>query len=496
MARHRMLGYLSVSLLTASALPASLAQDRPQALLNLEAYRATLRTGEVEWSLVDNTEKARSYRGTERLQTSQFAGEDLIELSRGDGDGVVARDVAGNPALHVGTMPQNVLCTGGSVWQRADAPFELTDVFAEGLRGREMDLRTLGVGAGMSYSDIHDCLWRNFTPYLDPWKYEQAREGDLDVVRVRKGGDTQTYWLDPARAGSPVRGRYERKNGTWFETRSSLKKMDGVWFPEVVQMFNSNYEGGREAARTVRVYSAKFNRPDQPLHLTPADIGVAAGAEIIFRDKDQPDGQHLKWDGENLVTPAEFNARGLSHGPDFAGESARLEARIATERRTDATPVAIEAANAEALRRVLHQRPTECQSLWEAYTRNFIKKYQLNDEQTQRALAILRECQDAGRAYVTKHKPEFESLDERTKNLSDLDDESARQKQRAAIQGERDNLTQPIDDIFEKQLKPRLDKLPTRAQRKAAEHDARQEPGASRAAEPGTKPATARHPKP
>ena len=374
--------------------------------------------------------------------------------------------------MHVGMMPWNTLCAEGLIWRRTDDVFELSDVFPEGVSGREMDLRTLGVGAGMSYSDIHDCLWRNFTPYLDPWKYDESREGDLHVVRVRKGDDTQTYWLDPQRAWAPVRVRYERKNGTWFETRSSLKEMDGVWFPEVVQTFNSTYEGGKEPARIARVYSAEFNRPGHPMRLTPADIGVEVGADILFRDKDQPEGQHLKWDGQNLVTPAEFNERGVRHGPDFARESARLEMSLAAERRADAAPVAIETVNPEALRRALLQQPARCESLWEAYTRNFIAKYQLNEEQTQRALAILRECQDAGRAYVAKHKAEFESLDERTKKLPELD-ESERETQRTAIQAQREKLGKPLDDIFEKQLKPRLDKLPTRAQRRAAEQAAK-----------------------
>ena len=108
------------------------------------------------------------------------------------------------------------------------------------------------------------------------------------------------------------------------------------------------------------------------------------------------------------------------------------------------------------------------ESEWEAYTRRFIARYRLNDEQTERALAILRDCQKQGNQYLQRRRAEFEKLETRQK-AAQQSQKKGTAKELAAIQTELKKLRQAIDEIFEKQLKPRLDKLPTRAQRQAAE---------------------------
>ena len=48
--------------------------------------------------------------------------------------------------------------------------------------------------------------------------------------------------------------------------------------------------------------------------------------------------------------------------------------------------------------------PDTFESLWEAYTRQFIEKYRLDSEQSQKAWTICRECQSRGRGYVARVK--------------------------------------------------------------------------------------------
>jgi hypothetical protein len=299
------------------------------------------------------------------------------------------------------------------------------------------------------------------------------------VVRVRQSRATKTLWLDPRRAWSPVRVRYEHDRGMWFESRSALKEMDGVWFPEAVHLFTSTYEDGREAAQIVRVHSATFNRPEHPSRLTPADIGVEVGTSVVVYDEHR-NWRPARWDGEQIVSLSEFVERRLQEGPNLTREVARVQAREAAELRAQATPVLMDGISSQALLRAVTQKPARCESLWEAYTRAFIQRYKLNEEQTQQALSILHDCQERGRAHLAQHKDEFAELDDRAKKLGEQTGVK-RDQERAKILRERERLAKPLNDIFEQQLKPRLDKLPTRAQRKAAEEVATTRPTTQRA---------------
>lgn len=145
------------------------------------------------------------------------------------------------------------------------------------------------------------------------------------------------------------------------------------------------------------------------------------------------------------------------------------------------------------------------ESEWQKYVREFIQKYQLNDEQTQRANAILAECETAAERVMTSKKSELERIEKRETELKGaagaavakpVGDPKAAGEAKAAAEvktkelGEltkrRDELLAPINRIFEDQLKPKLEKLPTRAQRKAAEEKSPKAP-AAHAGKPGEK---------
>lgn len=108
--------------------------------------------------------------------------------------------------------------------------------------------------------------------------------------------------------------------------------------------------------------------------------------------------------------------------------------------------------------------------MWERYTRAFIRRYQLDDGQEQRAWAILRNCQARGRRYLETHRARFDALEQRAVALGVAS--AAKGPEAAAIRREAGRLQQPIDDIFERELKPRLERLLTRAQRALGQPDA------------------------
>lgn len=108
---------------------------------------------------------------------------------------------------------------------------------------------------------------------------------------------------------------------------------------------------------------------------------------------------------------------------------------------------------------------------WDQYVKDFIARYELNDAQTQKADLILKDCKSRASQYEASHKTEMEQLEQQTQALNTSTDKD-KAKKLAQLNERRERLAAPIDTIFEKVLKPRLDKIPTRAQRKAAESKA------------------------
>lgn len=123
---------------------------------------------------------------------------------------------------------------------------------------------------------------------------------------------------------------------------------------------------------------------------------------------------------------------------------------------------------------------------WEKYTKDFIAKYELTEEQQQKAQTILKDCQDNATKVAAGKKSELEEIEKRENELKTSQD-AGKTKELAELTKRRDAALKPIGDIFENQLKPRLERLPTRAQRKAAE-DAAKKP-AKPAEKPTAKPA-------
>lgn len=131
------------------------------------------------------------------------------------------------------------------------------------------------------------------------------------------------------------------------------------------------------------------------------------------------------------------------------------------------------------------------ESDWERYTREFIAKYNLNDEQAAKANATLKDCQEQAARVIKGKESQIEQIE---KQISELKSPENKDKDKATkladLEKQKNKLLEPIGDIFEKKLKPRLDTLPTRAQRKAAEAAAKPAPAKEPekpAARPGEK---------
>ncbi|HUU97428.1 MAG TPA: hypothetical protein VM487_16960, partial [Phycisphaerae bacterium] len=334
--------------------------------------------------------------------------------------------------------------------------------------------------------DIHDVVWHDRLPAPAARQYEESREGDLWVVRVRSDNFTKSYWLDPARGWSPVRVRQDNEDGFWTESRSTLELMDGVWFPRTVHYFSSNHCDGEVPREAYEVDGAEFNRPDHPTTFTPADIGIDVG--MLVTDPDRRIGgvgpsSIGQWDGVRVISPEEYSKRRVAgeirEGPQY---NALVERRLRKSLAPPASPLAgtgglpstkdrateSDASPARGTKGVIAEAEWKVESQWEAYTRRFIEKYGLNAEQATKACAILKDCQARANQYLRKREPDLKKLEKDAEALKQADrKDSAERLQK--LKQRRGEVIKPLDDIFEKQLKPRLEKLPTSAQRRAAE---------------------------
>jgi len=98
---------------------------------------------------------------------------------------------------------------------------------------------------------------------------------------------------------------------------------------------------------------------------------------------------------------------------------------------------------------------------WTAYTDDFIRRYELEPEQEQRARSFLRSAQFERDRYLQKKSDEIERVTQAAIDAAG-DEERARTKEQA------DRLQAPIERMFQ-QLRDKLNMLPTRAQRARAE---------------------------
>ncbi len=78
---------------------------------------------------------------------------------------------------------------------------------------------------------------------------------------------------------------------------------------------------------------------------------------------------------------------------------------------------------------------------------------------------MLRDCQERRTAVIRPRRRRVEELQRR---LMAAGSDKERIAAVAAVDQERDALSRRIDEIFEQQLKPRLERIPNRAQRQAA----------------------------
>ncbi|MEP0845540.1 MAG: hypothetical protein HRF50_01820 [Phycisphaerae bacterium] len=461
-------GLLLVGLLAHAEAPL-----KPEALRRAEERRsaAVLRTGRIEYAI---TWYGLNLPQGQTQQTGYYswrcAGDRYMVTLQGDQDGVYFRGPDGEPVTPWLNRPERVLAADGEVWQHIEGTTEAHVWGDEQRDGYHLyDLRRLGVSPGYPDDEFND---RDRPPGLPAPVYSSSETDGLHVVTRTVGDWASRWWIDPRRDWSVVRTETLHKGdvlGAW-EYELAQSPQDGVWFPRRASMHRFT-DGRTEAAVTFELFSVQFNRPDQPLELTQADIGIEPGLNIIYETENAPLPSG-RWDGQKVVPEEEFRRRVDAGEIEIGPRVARAYAQVRAMNRTLGSVAvglpegALEPAAASRPASRPQSRPAE--SEWQRYTRSFIARYRLDADQSQKAWAICTQCETRAQAHLARMRS---TLDEIEKAIGQLEAHPGDDHVEIEhLRTRRDALLRPVDLIFEKELKPRLDRLPTRAQRAAA-HD-------------------------
>ena len=342
---------------------------------------------------------------------------------RGTSDGALIRR-NGEVWWHVAGLSTACYCKDRDIeeWRYAQ-PF--CDIRALGLVRRFERMKLLGVddivGAG-HYA----------------WSFEQETldDGIQKVSALNEYGARITWFINPAKGWNP-----EKITRTDMHGRESVEMVadvqlheGGVWFPQSVAF----YDNLGELVESIELESVTFNDP-QMKQLLPDSIDIEPGTDVFDQGGSLPDRPHV-WNGDEITTAEEWWAA-VENGTRQPGPGILYARDHGTEHIIrDKIPA------------------LDDLSLWEQYVAEFIRRYNLDKDQTEKAWAIYRQCRDRAQRYLGSRKQAIEELENQLRTaFTD-----------AVLLRKREALKAPVDEIFTRELKPRLDRLLTPSQRAQA----------------------------
>lgn len=266
------------------------------------------------------------------------------------------------------------------------------------------------------------------------------------------------YWLDPLQDFAITQVE------VWTENRCVRRNMienaryNDRWFPvRVAEFVNED----KHPQTVWRIAAAEFETTNCPSVVTPADIGVQVGTWVSANSPRRERAGSFVWDGRGLSTAASVRERvasgELAYGLDFSDEFER-------------------ANNGEDIDNTVQQRaaarlkqywwtwptPTSAASdkptprLWEAEVSAFISRYNLSTEQAQRAWIIHSDCVATLEHWIRRHRT---SLEKEGQKSSDKFSTAMQSPTKLALE-------RLLSETLEEKLRPRLETLLTRNQRK------------------------------
>lgn len=472
---RRLTGAWLPGLAAALCVAALAAQDdpakMPPALVAFEHARRQITGGRVVWEMLPEGDERRGLTFVSRYAKSG----DMITEHRGDPDGWTV--FADNGTRGILKYPQLFLDNADGYWHATErAPGScLSATWWKGRLSEHpnadsvKDVRWLGLTVSAESVDVRvaaGALHGDELHRIVSWE-----EREVDDLRVVTGhtadGGRLTWYINPSKDWNAELIQYESKSGAIRqEAYVSLKRYGGVWFPASADFFING-----QLNKSVRIREAELNPPDSAKRFTLADLGVEAGAMIAVPNGR---GEKLRWNGEDICSSEQWYADlesgrrqwGPTHRRRKAGEE------VASPYETEENRLSRQLSWRKLMLRLATDAP---RSMWAKYVRDFVARYELDAEQTQQALRILDQCEKQAEEFTRRHRPAIEEAQNDLENAREKRDADAV----ARLEERINTLREPLNKIFETELKPRLEKLPTRAQRAKAE--ARDAAGAAKA---------------
>jgi hypothetical protein len=455
----------------------------PAALRAFEQARRAIASGRIEWTVGETRHPDRTLNFVSRYARNG----DVIYENRGDDDGWTIF----NPETGEGfrRYPQLYMINADGTWhfeettpscgwypktweQQQEHDLHLSHV---------RDARAIGVAPHSDSLEHRRGLaaqWPSADDPIERWSEQQ--DGDyVIVVGHHRSGAVRTWYIAADRGWNAERITLEFRGHPIFEVQCSLAKFGDVWFPA-----EARYYWRGEPTDCVTVTKASFNSADDSERFTPADLGLEPGSRIHEAGTGPRVGpDSLTWTGHGIVKFSEW-LEGVKSGKWAWGPIHRRIHESGFESPYE--------TQAEAQARRLQRRASQTRHylerhalLWEEYVRTFVARYQLDREQREKANVILLECQRRAYEFMQRRRNDLTEIISRLLDAS----ASGRSEEAARLRERLQEGLKPLDVIFEQSLKPRLEKLPTRAQRAAAEANAK-------SAEPGIRPDEPSNPKP
>ncbi len=454
------------SLSATVSLPPCDSSHLPPALEQCLAARKRIRRADVWWA--GGSRASRALPGAMFGRRMLIAGDDIAQFDYGDARGITGTDADGRP---VSMRTRELFSRELMVHYREGDPVALAERHSR-KQPFFSDVRAFGLlpDRHPDYRPLPEVLCAY--PFDDPSgrKYSQRREGDFYVVTLRTKRGTEVRWtIDPRRDWNVVRAeRYDNGVLTKYSV-SHLERFGEVWFPGQIDFYLGS---SRDPVSRLAIRAARLNDPDLPDRLTPAALELEPGItfNIAIPGRQRPEVR--VWTGQELIDArewAEMERRGeVTPGPTVLAFREKARRAMESSRTSDGSRPASgtdEPQSPRATRgRPDHLPASGPADPWYRYTVRFIEHYRLDPQQRQRALAIYRECRQLADARLAQLRPRIRSVQQRLTGAAERGDSAALSR----LRGELRDVLAPIDRIFQMRLKPRLDRLPTRAQRRAA----------------------------
>jgi hypothetical protein len=361
-----------------------------------------------------------------------------------------------------------VLTTEDAIWQnyQSSPGGTLRTGRAAEDRSNSLDFRSLGMTAMSSLicapSEVYPPRKNGVLQEV-----EYAEELDPAGIHIVRGTNKETglisvWYIDPSLDWNAVRVE-DWQDGRRVACReSTYERINNTWVLTKITTLSS----GDEVLGVTDLRYAKVNSPDLPQQLTPTDIGFHVGTNVYVDNGVMV--EHRIWDGEQAVPTGEFYERVRAGQLEFDPRVlAQLRdsrgMRIGSPDAPPATmPVTTQPASSPAewrlgvdarLQRWL-ARGSPGSDPWDVYVARFIERGKLDADQTERCLAILKDCKERRDSIIQQRRDRLEKLAQQPVQT----ESDAR-----ILEEQIDRIVAPAEKVLA-DMKSRLERVPTRKQ--------------------------------